>query len=75
MVGEGDDQFWGSGRGAVAGCRCRVPERRVTTNFGGVDVVPWLGAGVPLLGAWVPLQGARGEGDDQLWGSGRWVPY
>ena len=37
--GEGDDQLWGSGRGAVAGCHCRVPERRVTTNFGGVDVV------------------------------------
>ena len=23
--GEGDDQLWGSGRGAIAGCRCRVP--------------------------------------------------
>ena len=22
--GEGDDQLWGSGRGAVAGCHCRV---------------------------------------------------
>ena len=77
--GEGDDQLWGSGRGAVAGCHCRVPERRVTTNFGGVDVVPLLGAGchcwVPGCHCWVPLQGARGEGDDQLWGSGRWVPY
>ena len=30
---------------------------RVTANFGGVDVVP------------LPLQGARGDGDDQLWGS------
>ena len=54
------------------------------TNFGGVDVVPLLGAiagchcRVPLR---VPegkvttnfggVQGARGEGDDQLWGSGR----
>ena len=33
--GEGDDQLWWSGRGAIAGCHCRVPERRVTTNFGG----------------------------------------
>ena len=22
--GEGDDQFWRSGRGAIAGCRCNV---------------------------------------------------
>jgi len=22
--GEGDDQLWGSGRGAIAGCQCRV---------------------------------------------------
>ena len=36
---EGNDQFWGSGRDAIAGCRCRV-----TPNFGGVDVVPLLGA-------------------------------
>ena len=47
--GEGDDQLWGSGRGAIAGCHCRVPswwgKGRVTTNFGGVDV---------------PLQGAHG---------------
>ena len=61
--GEGDDQLWGSGRGAIAGCHCRVPEKRVTTNFGVVDVVPLLGAiaachcrihcrvVVPLLGA------------------------
>ena len=41
---KGDDQLWGSGRGAIAGClgaiagcHCRVPEGRVTTNFGGVD--------------------------------------
>ena len=31
----------------------------MTTNFGGVDVVPLLGA---MVG---------GGGDDQLWGSGR----
>ena len=24
-LGEGDDQLWGSGRGAIAGCHCRVP--------------------------------------------------
>ena len=46
--GEGDDQLWGSRRGAIAGCHCSVlwwGKGRVTTNFGGVDV---------------PLQGARG---------------
>ena len=33
--------------GAIAGCHCSVlwlGEGRVTTNFGGVDVVPLLGA-------------------------------
>ena len=54
----------------------------MTTNFGGVDVVPfaeWTLQGaiavVPLLGA---IAGCHcsvlwcgGEGDDQLWGSGR----
>ena len=34
----------------------------MTTNFGGVDVVPLLGAVVVCYG---------GGGDDQLWGSGR----
>ena len=40
--GEGDDQLWRSGRGAIAGCRCSVLwwGGGVTTNFGGVDVVP-----------------------------------
>ena len=117
VAGEGDDQLWGSGRGAIAGCHCGVlwwGEGRVTTNFGGVDVVPlratvrchcsvlWLGGRVatnfggvdgsgaiaaivvccgwgggrrPTLGewchCWVPLQLGGGEGDDQLWGSGR----
>ena len=41
--GERDDQLWGSGRGAIGGCHCRVPlwcamvvgGTRVTTNFGG----------------------------------------
>ena len=48
--GEGDDQLWGSGRGAsaaIAGCHCNVlwwGEGRVTANFGGVDVVPLQGA-------------------------------
>ena len=23
--GESDDQLWGNGRGAIAGCHCRVP--------------------------------------------------
>ena len=68
-AGEGDDQLWGSGRGAIAGCHCSVlwwGEGRVTTNFGGVDVVPlratvrchcsvlWLGGGLrPTLGEWM----------------------
>ena len=38
-------------------------EGGLTTNFGGVDVVPLLGAIVVWYG-W-------GEGDDQLWLSGR----
>ena len=51
--GYGDDQFWGSGRGAIVDCsvlcHCRVPfvlwlGGRVTTNFGGADVMPLLGA-------------------------------
>ena len=55
-----------------------------TTNFGGVDVVPLQGAivaggratnfggvdVVPLLGA-IAWCHCSGEGDDQLWGSGR----
>ena len=70
---EGDDQLWGSGRGAIdvvpllgaiVGCHCSVL---------------WLGEGDDqLLGewtwchCWVPLQGAivvcDGKGDGQLWG-------
>ena len=46
--GEGDDQLWGSRRGAVAGCHSSVLwlGGRVTTdfNFGGMDVVQLLGA-------------------------------
>ena len=43
---EGDDQFWWSGRSATAGCHCSMLwlGRRVTTNFGGVVVVPLQGA-------------------------------
>ena len=26
MVGGGDDQLWGSARGAIAGCHCRRQE-------------------------------------------------
>ena len=56
---------WRSGRGAIARCHCSVLwlGGRVTTNFGGVDVVPLLGAVVVCYGG--------GGGDDQLWGSGR----
>ena len=42
MVG---GEVWGSASGAIAGCDCSVLWLgRVTTNFGGVDVVPFLGA-------------------------------
>ena len=69
------------GRGAIAWCHCSVVwlGGRVTTNFGGVDVVPLLGAivgchcSVLWLGASVttnfggvdvvPLQGAHGTAD------------
>ena len=49
--------------GAIAGCHCSVlwwGEERVTTNFGGVGVVPLLGAIVVCFGGVdvVPLQGA-----------------
>ena len=44
--GEGDGQLWGSGRGAIAGCHRSVLwlGASMTTNFGGVDVVPLQGA-------------------------------
>ena len=53
--------LWLNGRGAIAGCHCSVrwSGGRVTTNFGGVDVV---GLQCAMVG---------GEGDDQLWRSGR----
>ena len=40
--GEGDGQLCGSGRGAIV--VCYGLGGRVMTNFGGVDVVPLLGA-------------------------------
>ena len=48
MVRGGDDQLWGSGRGAIAGCHFSLVPfgGRVTTNFGGGGC------------CWVPLQGA-----------------
>ena len=54
--------------GAIVGCHCSVPWLgRVTTNFGGVDVAPLQGAiaGCHCSVLW------WGEGDDELWGSGR----
>ena len=42
---------------------CAMVGERVTTNFGGVDVVPLLGAIVVRYGS--------GGGDRELWGSGR----
>ena len=85
--GEGDEPLWRIGRGtrvplqgavdvvpllgASVGCHCSVLWLRgmVTTNFGGADVVPLLGAiaGCHCSVLWL----GGGEGDDQLWGSGR----
>ena len=43
--GGGDDQIWGSGRSAIAGCHCRVPL--------------WCALGEwTQCHCWVPLQGA-----------------
>ena len=47
--------------GAIAIVVCYGGGRRVTANFGGGDVVPFQGQ-CAMVG---------GEGDDQLWGSGR----
>ena len=47
------DQLWGSGRAAIAGCHCGVVVclgGRVTTNFGGVDVLPLLGGRAAIAG-------------------------
>ena len=54
---------------AIVGCHCSVLwlGGRVTTNFGGVDVVPLLGA---IAGCHCSVLSLWGEGDDQL-GSGR----
>ena len=52
--------------GAIVRCHCSVLwfGGRVTTNFGGVDVVP-------LLGAIITCYGWRGgDGNGQFWGSG-----
>ena len=56
--------LWLSGRGANAGCHCRVPLQ------GAVDVVPLLGAMVEWTWCycWAPLQGAIVVCDD--WGGG-----
>ena len=84
MEGEGDEPLWLIGRGtrvplqgaadvvpvlgAIAHCHCSVGGGGgLTTNFGGVDVVPLLGA---IVGCHCSVVWS-GEGDDQLWGSGR----
>ena len=57
--------------GAIVGCHCSVLWLgRVTTNFGGVGVVPLLGA---IAGGHCSVLWLGGEGDDQLWGSGRGI--
>ena len=68
--GEGDDQLWGSGRGAVARCRCWVPLQGAIAGCQSGGWRPTLGEWTRCH-CWVPLQGVRGEGDDQVWGSGR----
>ena len=50
--GEGDDQLWGSGRGAIAGCHCWV-------SLQGAIVVCY-GGGRGGCRVDVPLQGAHG---------------
>ena len=74
--GEGDGQFWGSGRGAIAGChRCHCS----VLWLGGRVLGPIAGSIMVSSGGWchcscrVPLWCAMvgGEGDDQVWGSGR----
>ena len=76
--GHGDDQFWGSGRGAIAGCHCGSGRGaiagchcrvlwlggRVTTNFGGVDVVPLLGANPCFISSFY-IQGHQFHPDTQ----------
>ena len=39
-----NNELWGSGRGAIAGCHCSVLwlGANIITNFAGVDVVPLL---------------------------------
>ena len=62
VAGEGDDQFWGSGRGALrATVRCHCS---VLWLGGREDDQVW--GVVPLL-----RHCSWGEGDDQVWGSGR----
>ena len=82
LEGEGNDQLWGSGRGAIV--VCHGWRGKVTTNFGGVDVVPLLGAIVRChcsvlslgrltaasTGCHCSVPWLEGEGNDQLWGSG-----
>ena len=76
--GRGDDQFWESGRGAIAGCHCGSGRGviagchcsvlwlggRVTTNFGGVDVVPLLGANLCFIFSFY-IQGHQFHPDTQ----------
>ena len=38
--GQGDDQLWGSGRGAIAGCHCRVPIFVCSSYFQGHQFHP-----------------------------------
>ena len=67
--------FGWSGRAAIAGCRCRVPlwcamfgGVGVMTNFGGVDVLPLLGA---IVGCHCGVLCLGGRVTTNFWGSGR----
>ena len=76
--GEGDDQLWGSGRGAIAGCHCSVLLLwGGSTNFGSGRgaIAGWRygggrGGWGPTLEEWTWCRGGE-RGDDQLWGSWR----
>ena len=63
--------------GAIAGFHCSVPrcgKGEGRPSLGELLIVVccgWGGGRRPTLGCWVPLQLGAGEGDDQLWGSGR----
>ena len=59
MVGEGDDQLWGSGRGAIAGCHC--------VGEGEGDGQLWGSGRGAIAGCHCTMVG-EGEGDGEVGG-------